>query len=150
VTYKVFPPDHPNLQPVPKGYKFDEDWAYEWLVLGHKRRLLVPKLTESDGASVPRILWTITGITPDGLVRAAAAVHDMLYRFGGRLPPGWLLEIKGDEWVTLVDMQVYTRRDADRLFARIMRDAGVPKWKRRLAFLGVRLGGYWSWVEGPP
>lgn len=129
-------------------YRVVQPWRYDWkLPNWAAQRLTVPRDFEMDGASVPRLLWTLTGITPDGLHRAAAVVHDFIYRYSGhlpadahqiRLPSGWA--DTGHLW---------TREEADRLFARILRECGVSKARRRIMYLGVRLGGWMSWKSKP-
>lgn len=78
-----------------------------------------------DGASVPRLLWTLTGLLPDGLIREAALVHDHLYRHRGH--------------------KILPRRTVDLLFYRMMRRSGVPVPKAAAAYLAVRLGGWLAW-----
>ena len=131
----------PDLRPIGKGkYKLQDEWTYTWTKYDITRRIVIPKYFECDGASVPRLLWTFTGITPDGLIRSAATLHDFIYRYGGKLPKGSYQQLTLDKWIPLDD--IWTRKNADRLFARVMREAGVSKSKRRLAYRGVRLFGW--------
>lgn len=39
----------------------------------------------------------------------------------------------------------WTREDAGRLFARLMREQGVARWRRRAAYLAVRIVAAASW-----
>ncbi len=117
---------------VPYGwrkYELDETWSVSWRGL----RFTIPKGFRHDGASIPRIAWTISGLTPDGLLRAAALLHDALYRYAGRMPEsmGPAIEI--------------SRSDADTAFYELMVEAGVPRWRAWVAWAGVRVGGRWSW-----
>jgi hypothetical protein len=80
-----------------------------------------------DGASVPRLLWTLSGIRPGGRMVGPSLVHDYLYR---RRRP------------TNCD---YTRKDADQLFRYLMLKAGLSKMKARRAYWAVRLFGRSSW-----
>jgi len=118
-------------------------WTFTWLAEGVLWQINIPQGFEFDGASVPRILWTITGLTPHGELEPAALVHDYLYRYGGVLPTGafWRSGVECDH--------PWTRKECDKLFARIMRESGVPKWRRRLAYIGVRMGG-WRFFKRPP
>jgi len=79
-------------------------------------RIVVPAHTETDFASVPRLplAYLLTGNT----AHYAAAVHDYLYS-RARLP----------------------REQADEIFLEAMEACGVPGWRRRLMYAGVRLGG---------
>ena len=78
---------------------------------------IVPRGFISDGASVPRLLWPI--LRPDGLIRAAALVHDYMYK----------------------RHDIYFKRDADDTFLKYMELAGVKKYKRVLAYWAVRVFG---------
>ena len=78
----------------------------------------IPEGFINDGASVPRWAWSIVGLTPDGLLRAAAVVHDFHYRFG-----------------------IGTRKFADQLFYQMLGEYGVNKARAKLAYAAVRVGG---------
>jgi len=125
-----------------RAYELVADWTYEWKHDGIRRRITVPKGFVCDGASVPRLVWTLTGILPDGLIRAAALVHDWLYAHHGRPPSRSYQEFRRGRWVAMD--AVWSRAEADRLFARIMRDAGLGKARRRIAYLGVRVFAGWA------
>ncbi|HWL54266.1 MAG TPA: DUF1353 domain-containing protein [Chthoniobacteraceae bacterium] len=131
--------------PIKDGYRLECDYIYRWVDEGRIYRIVVPAGFICDGASVPRFLWTLIGATPDGLNRAAALVHDFIYRNSGVLPNGsFWEEAPGGRLIALIDMP-WTRVQADKLFARILREAGVPRLRRRLMYRGVRLGGWMSW-----
>jgi hypothetical protein len=101
---------------------------------------------EYDGASVPRFLWTLTGIERDGLQRAAALVHDVMYRYEGRLPED-AQEIWSDghlKWEPVPEVR-WMRAEADALFCRMLREAGVSVLKRRMMYRGVRTFGWVFW-----
>lgn len=132
-------------------YRLTQDWSYDWVepVFDTPLRLTVPKGFETDGASVPRLLWTLVGITPDGLHRAAAVAHDFIYRYSGHLPAGshqLQMQVQMPMPSSMRDTgHLWTRKEADRLFARILRECGVSKTRRRIMYLGVRIGGWRSW-----
>jgi hypothetical protein len=135
----------PDVRPVTdQAYRLQTNYCYCWVKNGVQNRILVPPGFTYDGASVPRIAWTVSGILPDGLIRAAALVHDWIYGFAGRLPEG-SHQYKTDdtEWSNVVGR--WKRREADRLFGRMMREAEVPRSKRRLAYLAVRAFGWFAW-----
>lgn len=143
-------PAQPILIPVRipgegERYRLLKEWRYLWeLPDGTRQCLVVPRGFTLDGASVPRLLWTLTGITPDGLHRAASVAHDYLYRHAGKLREGvHRVYSHGTGWVDAE--HVWTREEADRLFARLLRECGVGKLRRRIMYLGVRLGGWISW-----
>lgn len=78
--------------------------------------ITVPAGTITDFASVPQPLWGI--LPPWGKYGKAAVVHDWLYRQKSR-----------------------SRKDADAVFLEAMAVLGVPRWQRRLMWLGVRVFG---------
>lgn len=81
----------------------------------------------TDGASIPRLLWTLLGPPMrDSRVLRAAAIHDQLYRslgIGGHLQ----------------------RAACDEIFRCALLAAGVPAHKAWLYWAGVRLGGWLGW-----
>jgi hypothetical protein len=119
------------------------EYAYQWAYLGENFRMVVPEGFESDGASVPGIVTFLFGIERDGLHRPAWLLHDLLYHHAGRLPHGVMQIWIGDRWEPYE--AVWSREDADRLFARVLREAGVSRVDRRRMYRGVRLGGWISW-----
>ena len=118
--------------------------VYHWTVreLDHRlARMAIPAGFEFAGASVPRVAHAFIGRLDLGLV--APLYHDWLYHYGGRPPQGsheWLI---GDRWRPVEEP--WTRREADRLFGRHMREEGVPRWRRRAAYRAVRVFGGGSW-----
>ncbi|HAT1684625.1 TPA: DUF1353 domain-containing protein, partial [Klebsiella oxytoca] len=64
----------------------------------------------------PRILWTF--LPPDGRYAKAAIIHDWIY-----------------------DNALRTKKEADLIFLDGMTVLGVPKWKRRVMYLAVRVFG---------
>ena len=86
----------------------------------------VPAGFESDGASVPRLFWRLVFPPTDTRALRAAVIHDYIYRMQ---PEGW------------------DRRMADDLFFRLLVEDGVPAWRARLAWIGVRVGGGKAWEE---
>lgn len=137
----------PDLRPIANNkYQLWQNWYYTWVKDDIIRRIKIPAGFICDGASVPRGLWTITGITPDGLgIRSAALVHDFLYAHKGDLPEGSYQKLDSSnssnlKWIDLDE--IWTRKNADRIFCRIMRECGVSKFKRRMAYRGVRMFGW--------
>lgn len=88
--------------------------------------LILPGAT-TDGASIPRPLWTLVGAPMrDGRVFAAAAVHDQLYK---------TLGVGGQ----------FTRAECDRIFYQALRAGGVSWLKASVYYAGVRAGGWVGW-----
>ncbi len=135
----------PDTRPVAKDmYRLEQEYCYCWMVEQVQNRIRIPAGYTYDGVSVPRIAWSLSGVTPDGLMRAAALVHDFIYAHEGRLPEG-SHEFKRDDTTWTPVLGRWRRRDTDRLFARMMREAGVPRFRRRMAYRAVRLLGGFAW-----
>lgn len=90
-----------------------EDLHVSW----RGKTLVVPAGFKSDGASVPRALWSTVCPNIDPRTLRAAIVHDYIYR---NAVPGW------------------TRLEADELFYDFMVEDGFPKFKAGVAYYGVR------------
>lgn len=139
----------PALVPIGENrWRLTEDYTYEWLYGGVFRRITVKAGFETDLASVPPLFWAL-GFPPDGLHRAASVVHDALYKARGALPSGDATYQETRKWIEPRDWSYlparYTREEADRLFGRMMRDAGVPKWRRDTMYRAVRLCSWLFW-----
>ena len=126
-----------------RHYKLVEDYTYGWTHRGTPYRILVPAGFIYDGASVPRPLWSVFGLRPDGLIRSAALVHDWIYRFAGELPEGCFQRHVDGVWRDVE--RGWLRYDTDRLFGRMMRETGLSQFRRRAAFLAVHWFGRRSW-----
>ena len=98
----------------------------ELRVVYNGRILTVPAGFESDGASVPRFLWSTVSPALDPRTLRAAIAHDYLYR---TTPPGW------------------TRKEADELFYDFCREDGLSWWASQKAYWGVRIFGGSSWQD---
>lgn len=88
--------------------------------------ICVPKGFKYDGASIPRVLWSLVGMRPDGLNRAAALVHDWCYVNGGIVT------------TDTCDDLTLTKKDADRLFRDLLIKANAKKLRTKLAYIAVR------------
>lgn len=89
--------------------------------------ITVPAGFESDGASVPELLWGAVFPRGDRKALFGAIVHDYIYRTH---PEGW------------------TRADADEVFLYLLQQGGVSYIRRIRAYIGVRLFGRSSWEAG--
>lgn len=94
---------------------------------GRERRILVPHGRILDGASVPRLGWTISGILPDGLNRLASFIHDDLYRHRGH---GML-----------------NRKQCDWVFFQLLLIKGFSRRRSKVAYWAVRVGGLKAWLD---
>lgn len=82
--------------------------------------IVVPRNFYTDGASRPQSMGSLCN-RMSGPEAEAAILHDWLY--------------SKDSGAGL------SRKQCDQIFRDAMQDAGVPKWRARLIFLGVRAGG---------
>lgn len=124
------------LLPDLRRFRLAEPAAYTWRHAEPPApeavyRLVVPERFDHDFASVPRLLWTLVAPLDLGI---ASIFHDWLYIEAGRVET---LRWAASGWEA-VD-EPWTREDADRLFARLMREQGVARWRRRAAYLAVRV-----------
>ena len=87
---------------------------------GNREAFTVPMGFGTDFASVPRAFWSV--FPPYGKHTKSAVLHDWLY-------------------VT----QPVSRKDADGLFRRTMREAGVSRWRRYTMWAAVRAAGWVYW-----
>lgn len=120
----------PDMRPIAGGkYRLAQPFNTRW----RHHVFKIPAGTITDGASVPRLFWTISGLRPDGLIRAAALIHDVLYRHRGAVDAEYL-----SPW------RRFSRAEADLVFLELMRAAGMAGWRARLAWRAVRVGGSWT------
>jgi hypothetical protein len=96
-------------------WRLVENLVYE----GNKDTFMIPAGFITDFASVPRLLWSF--FPPTGLYTKAAVLHDFLYI-----------------------VQLISRKDADGIFKRVMKEAGVGRIKRYLMWKAVRIGGRYA------
>lgn len=104
-------------------------YAYKKWILKKKysykvnnRIIEVPANFITDLASIPKILWNIFEPAGKNYTRAAL-IHDYLYS-------------KNCKYTDI------SRKEADKIFFNIMKERGVPFWKRRLMYRGVRMFGW--------
>jgi len=139
----------PHIEPHPTKegiYILLEDFSYEWIKNDKEYQLREFAGFEFDLASVPRFLWTVSGITPGGLKWTPPFWHDAGYKYKGKFPPGhfrvWDDDLEG--WVNV--KRKWKRKQLDKLFCRLMREDGISVKKRRKAYWAVRIGGLKAWL----
>lgn len=122
----------PNLLPIFDSQRpFAYQVASRWLVQTPLGRISVPAGYILDGASVPRLLWSI--YPPDGLYRAAVTLHDLLYDHTGFIP-GYTTG--------------FTRKQADWLLYWACVEAKVKERDAKIMYAAVRVFGGRFWREG--
>lgn len=90
----------------------------------------IPKGFEYDGATIPRILWTFSGVTRFGYIETAALIHDYIYVNEGN-----------------VANRKVTRKVADKLFVLHMKYLGYAWYQRVMAYVYCRVFGLIKWFE---
>ena len=90
------------------------------------KSFVIPRGFESDGASVPRFFWRLVCPPLDHRAVRAGVAHDWIYR------------TQPEDW---------TRKEADKMFLCFLIEDGLPPFRARLAYWGVRLGGWRAWNE---
>lgn len=148
--------EQPDIRPyTEKYYRLHADYIYEWKYNTKDRegnpitiqsRITAWKDFVYDGASVPRFLWTLTGYRPDGLHRAAALIHDWIYVHKGILPKG-SHQYQDSDGTWRDTYAKWSRKDADRIFGRILKESGVRKRKRKLMVRAVMWFGGTRWRD---
>jgi hypothetical protein len=124
---------------------FTKSWDCVWQYRDYPMRYLCMGIgVMYDGASAPPPVRPL--IRPDGLIRAASAAHDGLYRTeGGRI------RIEGIRLVNENGNRVYvSRKEADLLLRELMRYAGMSEFRCQVAYVSCRLLGKKYWGEDSP
>jgi len=126
--------EEPDLRAVSRGeWEVKQHYIVRYGIKdGGWKSFIIPMGFRCDGASIRRILWTLVGITPTGLISAGAVAHDWLYRQGGNMPELF----KEEKW---------TRQGADDLLFQLMKRAGMRWWRTYMVYWAVRIGGKGSW-----
>lgn len=78
--------------------------------------IVIPEGFLTDLSSVPRLLWWF--IPPFGMAVPASILHDYMYTYGWK-----------------------SRKEADKLFYKILLTHNVPKWQSFLMYIAVRMFG---------
>lgn len=142
------PIEQPLLVPIHKRkYQLVEDYYFRWSSEKGNHVIVIPAGFQTDGASIPRPLWSLVGMYPDGMIRAAAVVHDFLYQYGGHIPMEYH-QLSKHKFVWNSCRLVITRKQADQLFRHIMELSGIKSWRCTLAYHTVRIFGGGSWNHG--
>ncbi len=102
--------------------QLDRDYTAE-IVPGWS--ITVPAGFVTDGASIPRLAWRVVGPPIRGRYFRAAVVHDWMYHSGS----------------------AGSRVIADAVFMHMMRQDGVPFWRRAMIYLSVRCWGRYFYRE---
>jgi hypothetical protein len=83
-----------------------------------------------DGATIPRLFWSIIGYYPTGIMLAASLWHDYIYINKGNVADTFI-----------------SREDSDKLFLEHMLDSGVKEKSAKLMYNIVRKFGWIYWTD---
>jgi hypothetical protein len=136
----------PDAVPIAdERYRLRSDWEQKIEIEDVKLLWRIPKGFVWDGMSVPRFAWSLVGLTPDGIGRAACLLHDWLYEWAGKIPH--------DSCVLMISEHCYahyahewTRKEADEMLREMLRASGEDRVHIGLCFSIVRTfgKGYWG------
>jgi len=139
-----------------RAYQLTETYRIVWEHEDEWHKLTIPEGFVCDGNSVP---WFGRLFVPGDWTLGMEAVlaHDFIYARQGRLLPGeYMVEDRRSVGIWYDPLHIgegfrraWKRRDADRLFAKLMRESGVPRWRRRMAYRAVRFAFWNGWDEYP-
>lgn len=124
-------PEQPDLAPIDENLYLNRS---TYIYRPARPEIVVPAGFKTDILSAPHPLWWV--FPPDGIYRAAALIHDLLYSAQGRL-----VLSDGTVWT-------YTRAEADDYLLEIMIRLGIPLHKCYAAWAAVRLFGGSHWGPG--
>lgn len=140
----------PDIRPINrKEYKLFTDWTYEWEEFGQKSRININAGFVTDIASIPKFLWWLGSFQPDGLHRAAAVLHDALYQNRGIFsvddPAMGYQEYDPVLCIWQDKDRTFPRQECDRLFLKLMLEAGEDSKTASAMFWAVRACGWAAW-----
>lgn len=98
-----------------------------------EKLIYVPAGYLTDGTTVPRLFWAL--LPPWGVYGQAAVVHDILCE---RLS----VTVHG------IDASI-TRAQADKAFKEAMISLNVPRWKRNVMYIAVRIYAKFTGIDKP-
>jgi hypothetical protein len=141
----------PNQQPLCRALGAtlaitEEDTVYEFIYKGKRYRMIARKHFIFDGASIPRIVWTLLGLVPHGSMDGPGLGHDYGYHFRGLFPVGdwWVME--DGEWVICTEPM--SRRMCDDLIRALCLHFEICGSIRAfLVWSAVRTAGRIAWVR---
>ncbi|NVK04921.1 MAG: DUF1353 domain-containing protein [Flavobacteriia bacterium] len=139
----------PSITPISeREYELDAYHVstFDYTGDGQFAKLIIQPKFVYDGASVPRLLWSLSGIRPDGLNRAASLVHDYIYVNKGELHYSEIELCYHGQWCRGKNIKI-SRLQCDRIFYHQLREAGVSKTKARMAYIAVRGFGWIPWMK---
>lgn len=105
--------------------------------------LIIPAGFVFNGASIPRLLWTLLGLAPHGVMDGPALPHDFLYQVQGVIPRGCLKMLKNNRPVD--SDRIITRAESDELLNLLCKFFKINGYRSWMVWAGVRVGGWHAW-----
>lgn len=145
MTYKFVEPD---VLPISdKLYQVQSDYTVRVILRQRMVEITSPKGQITDLASIPRWTWTLCGLTPDGLYRGAAVIHDYLYSLHVKGTNHSLVKVSvfniNGVFVESLDWDL-TRAECDSVLNQLIQQSGETGWKRWAIYHAVRtFGGFY-------
>jgi len=103
-----------------------------------RHTISVKKGFRYDGASIPRIGWSIIGAHPGGVMHGSALPHDALYLTRGGKRSVCKVTITGtysrresDELLKILSIKHGIRRHRAKIMYFVLRMCGLPFWGRK-------------------
>ena len=164
-------PTFTNTQPITRTVgmrKFElmQDYTCYFYLHGHLYKLVIFKGFIYDGASIPRWLWSVLGITPKGQHDSGTIFHDIVYMLYKARINGKLHAIVGHEndrcthelrtfvdgkWLSASD--IISRNEADDIMFEIIEsteNVDIKNWRLVSMRMGIKFGGAKYWRRSTP
>jgi hypothetical protein len=112
-------------QPICRPYLNKKDCIQlvdDWCFFIDGKQYWIPQDYYYDGASIPRLFWSLIGSPFEPDFWGPALLHDFGYF-----------------------THIFNRAFFDECLFQLLIRCGVPKWKARIMWAAVRTGGYFAW-----
>ena len=117
-----------------REWKLIEDWFY---TLRDGTKIVIPKEFLFNGASIPRPLWAI--LSPVGLLFIPGLIHDYAYQHNK------LIQVDEQGNQSVYKPPEARRAFWDKKFLEIGMDVNGVAIVNVLAWIALRIGGWWAW-----
>jgi hypothetical protein len=118
-----------------RRWTLEEDWCFEFVESGQTVKIVLNKGFDFDGASIPRVFWTL--VSPVGLLLIPGLVHDYGYKYDQ------LWELRNDK------IRPYRAQGGkacwDDMFWRVGQQVNGFGLLNLLAWFAVFAGGWGAW-----
>jgi hypothetical protein len=121
---KYVPAEHPKKR---EWYRLVRDYHLKYDDID----VIIPRGFEWDGATIPRIAWSIIGYHSMGKMAEPSLIHDYIYVFKGLIP----------------GQRKISRKECDKLFREHLIAVGVPKRAANRIYRIVRIFGVKYWRD---